>query len=108
LVGDVQVCDGCFDRRIATLTAFPRLPDPTPAVVLSGADGRRHHLRFRIWRAPTGIEVQLDEAGKNWGGALTRTRAGTSALVIQDRVQDARTAAEVVELFRRTERHGDE
>lgn len=28
-----------------------------------GPDGRRHSLRFRVWRAPTGIEVQLEETG---------------------------------------------
>jgi hypothetical protein len=28
-----------------------------------GSDGRRHALRFRIWRAPTGVEVELEEVG---------------------------------------------
>ena len=60
-LGGVVVCDRCFDRRIAEHTGFPRLPDPPPAIVLVGPDGRRHRLRFRVWRAPTGIEVQLEE-----------------------------------------------
>jgi hypothetical protein len=30
---------------------------------LTGSDGRRHQLRFRIWRAPTGVEAELEEAG---------------------------------------------
>ncbi|SRR6266545_4130936 len=34
---------------------------PTRPVVLTGADGRRHMMRYRIWRAPTGIMVELRE-----------------------------------------------
>ena len=62
-LGGVQVCDRCFDRRIAAHTGLPRLPDPPPPIVLSGPDRRRHRLRYRVWRAPTGIEVQLEEVG---------------------------------------------
>ncbi len=40
---------------------MPRLPDAPAPVVLTGADGRRHVLRYRVWRAPTGIAVQLRE-----------------------------------------------
>jgi hypothetical protein len=60
-LGGVEVCDRCFDRRIAEHTGFPRLPEPPPPLVLAGPDDRRHRLRFRIWRAPTGIEVELEE-----------------------------------------------
>jgi hypothetical protein len=60
-LGGVEVCDSCFDRRISAETGFPRLPAPPPPIVLTGPDGRDHRLRFRIWRAPTGIEVQLGE-----------------------------------------------
>lgn len=56
-----RLCDRCFDDRVATHMGLPRLPDPPSPLVLTGPDGRRHRLRFRIWRAPTGIEVELEE-----------------------------------------------
>ncbi len=59
----MAVCDRCCDERIAEYTGLPRLPDPPGPVLLSGPDGRDHRFRFKIWRAPTGIEVQLDELG---------------------------------------------
>lgn len=62
-LGGVEVCDGCFDRRISAETGFPRLPAPPPPIVVTGPDGRDHRLRFRIRRGPTGIEVQLEETG---------------------------------------------
>ena len=62
-LGGVEVCDRCFDRRISAHTGLPRLPDPPPPIVLAGPDGRQHHLRYRVWRAGVGIEVQLDETG---------------------------------------------
>lgn len=45
------------------LTGYPRLPDPPPPITLRDGDGRTRTLSFRIWRAPTGIEVVVDEAG---------------------------------------------
>jgi hypothetical protein len=60
-LSDVLVCDRCYDKRIAEYTGLPRLPDPPLPVLLHGPDGRDHRLRFKIWRAPTGIEVQLEE-----------------------------------------------
>jgi len=59
----VSVCDRCFDIRIAAHTGLPRLPGPPPPLALEGPDGRRHELRFRIWRGPAGIEVELEETG---------------------------------------------
>jgi hypothetical protein len=56
-----SLCDRCADRRVAGMTGFPELPDPPTPIVLTGPDGRRHRLAFRIWRAPTGIEVELEE-----------------------------------------------
>lgn len=61
--GGVEVCDRCFDRRMSAHTGLPRLPDPPPPITIAGADGRRHHLRYRVWRTGVGIEVQLDETG---------------------------------------------
>jgi hypothetical protein len=57
----VGLCDRCADRRIAAITGFPELPDPPPPFVVTGADGRTHRLAARLWRAPTGIEVELEE-----------------------------------------------
>jgi len=62
-LGDVVVCHRCCDVRIVEYTGLPRLPDPPPPFLVRGPDGRDHHLRFKIWRAPTGIEVQLEEMG---------------------------------------------
>jgi hypothetical protein len=57
------LCDRCTDRRIAATTGHPELPDPPPPLEIIGRNGQRHVLTFRIWRAPTGVEVELDEAG---------------------------------------------
>ncbi len=48
---------------MAARTGLPRLPDPPAPLVLEGPDGRRHGFRFRIWRGPAGIEVELEETG---------------------------------------------
>jgi len=63
VLGGVEVCDRCFDRRMSAHTGLPRLPDPPQPIAISGPDGRRHHLRYRVWRAGVGVEVQLDETG---------------------------------------------
>lgn len=62
-LGGVWLCDRCADRRVARITRYPELPDPPPPVTLRGPDGREHHLRYRLWRAPTGIEAELEELG---------------------------------------------
>jgi hypothetical protein len=61
-LGGANLCDRCADRRIARVTGFPELPDPPPPFVVHGADGRPHELVPRLWRAPTGIELELEEA----------------------------------------------
>lgn len=60
LAGEL-LCDRCTDRRVAVITGHPELPDPPPPLEITSSDGRRHVLKFRIWRAPTGIEVELEE-----------------------------------------------
>jgi hypothetical protein len=60
----IDLCDQCFDRRIATATGYSELPEPPPPESLRGADGRIHQFRYRIWRAPTGIAVEADEVGR--------------------------------------------
>ncbi|MET7622369.1 hypothetical protein [Streptomyces sp. NPDC005408] len=55
------LCDPCLNERIAAVTGMPRLPLAPPPVEVVGGDGRRHGLRYRLWRAPTGISVRLVE-----------------------------------------------
>ncbi|WP_369228480.1 hypothetical protein AB5J52_48415 (plasmid) [Streptomyces sp. R39] len=55
------LCDPCLDERIAAATGMPRLPAAPAPVEMVGEDGRRHVLRYRLWRAPTGISVRLVE-----------------------------------------------
>jgi hypothetical protein len=38
---------------------LPVLPDAPDPIVIYGRDRRRHTLRFRLWRAPTGMCVEL-------------------------------------------------
>ncbi|MET7489376.1 hypothetical protein [Streptomyces sp. NPDC005538] len=64
LSGDGPLCDPCLDERIAAATGRPRLPLAPPPVEIDGGDGRRHVLRYRLWRAPTGISVRLVEEGR--------------------------------------------
>jgi hypothetical protein len=59
----VWLCDRCADRQVAVTTGHPGLPDPPDPLEMLGGDGRRHVLTFRIGRAPTGIEVELEESG---------------------------------------------
>ena len=63
VLGPGQLCDACFNDRAAALTGWPRLPHPPPPMVVTGPDGRTRELRFRILRAPTGVEVKLEETG---------------------------------------------
>jgi hypothetical protein len=62
-LGDAALCDRCADRRVSKITGYPELPDPPPPFRLVGPDGRTHDFTFRIWRAPTGVEVSLEESG---------------------------------------------
>jgi hypothetical protein len=57
------LCDPCLDERIAAATGMPRLPAAPGPVEVVGGDGRRHVLRYRLWRAPTGVSVRLVEEG---------------------------------------------
>jgi anti-sigma factor ChrR (cupin superfamily) len=61
LTGVGAFCDRCADARIAQVTGWPTLPEPPAPVVLTGPDRREHTLRYRLWRAPTGISIDLVE-----------------------------------------------
>jgi len=62
-LGDANLCDRCADRRVANITGWPELGEPPPALRLSDPDGVDHELRYRLWRAPTGICAELEEVG---------------------------------------------
>ncbi len=93
-LGDVVVCDRCCDVRIAEYTGLPRLPDPPPPFLVRGPDGRDHRLRFKIWRAPTGVEVQLDEMGLPVGEGYRFAVLGDHDADIEDLVARVRSLAE--------------
>ena len=74
---------------------MPSVPGP---VWLTGGDGRRHRMRYRIWRAPTGISVELreeetsgGEGGFEFGLALGSFEGWRFRLVIEDRSADVRS-----------------
>jgi hypothetical protein len=106
-LGDVVVCDRCCDKRIAEYTGLPRLPEPPPPVLLRGLDGRDHRLRFKIWRAPTGIEVQLDEMGVPVGEGYRFAVLGDHDAAVEDLVARVRSVAEseVGQLYLEPARH---
>jgi hypothetical protein len=56
------MCDQCFNIEIGRPMGLPGLPEPPRPFELNGPDGRRHRFGYRIWRAPTGIAVELEEA----------------------------------------------
>lgn len=89
-----MLCDRCFDCRIAEQTGLPRLPDPPPPLVLVGPDGRRHRFRFRIWRAPTGIEVQLEETDVTVGEGYEFAVLGDHDANVDGLIEHVRQQAE--------------
>ncbi|MDQ6728639.1 MAG: hypothetical protein M3066_21140 [Actinomycetota bacterium] len=94
VLGGVEVCDRCFDRRISAHTGLLRLPDPPPPIAISGPDGRRHLLRYRVWRAGVGIEVQLDETGVPVGGGYRFAVLGDNDAELDTLVAEVRAMAE--------------
>ncbi|MGH8921652.1 MAG: DUF7713 domain-containing protein [Actinomycetes bacterium] len=88
--------DRCFDDRLVASTGWARLPSVPGPVWLTGADGRRHRMRYRIWRAPTGVVVELREEGLAGGedgfefGVLGGHDADVSMLVaaVRARAED--------------------
>lgn len=93
-LGGTSLCDRCFDDRIAAHLGLPSLPDPPPPLVSTGPDGRRHRLRFRIWRAPTGIEVQLQETDVPLGKGYEFAVLGDHHADVEDLVARVRALAE--------------
>lgn len=67
-LGDRDLCDRCFDRRIAALTGHAELPEPPSPDVFIGPDGRAHRFLYRLWRAPTGVAAEAEEEGSPGNG----------------------------------------
>jgi hypothetical protein len=89
---DGPLCDRCFDDRVSASMGMPKLPDVPEPVVITGPDGCRHVLRYRIWRAPTGIAVELREDGVPAGegfefGVLGDHDADVAALAARVRAE---------------------
>ena len=93
-LGGVEVCDRCFDRRMSAHTGLPRLPEPPSPITISGPDGRRHRLRYRIWRAGVGIEVQLDETGVAVGEGYRFAVLGDNDAEVDTLLSQVRSTAE--------------
>ena len=60
-LGPKLLCDRCFDRAVSRVTGWPELPDPPGPETLRGPDGRKHHMRFRLWRSGSGIVAEAEE-----------------------------------------------
>jgi hypothetical protein len=73
---NVLLCDSCADKRISELTGLPRLPAPPPPITLCDGEGRKRTLGFRVWRAPTGVEVVVEETGVPLGEGYERAVLG--------------------------------
>ena len=61
LLDAVPLCDRCYDARIAASQDWPRLPEPPAPETITGPDGRRHRIVYRVWRSPGGIAVEAAE-----------------------------------------------
>lgn len=90
----IPLCDRCADKRIARLTGHPELPEPPPPLTLVDSAGQRHVLRHRIWRAPTGIEVELEEQGTPPGEGYHRAVLGDHDADVDQLVEHLRRLAE--------------
>ena len=90
----VSLCDRCADRCISSITGYPEPADPPPPISLTGADGRQHELVFRVWRAPTGIEVELEGTGVPVGDGYHFAALGSHEADVNDLVAHVTRAAE--------------
>jgi hypothetical protein len=86
--------DRCADRRVAVITGHPELPAPPPPLEMESGDGRRHVLTFRIGRAPTGIEVALEEFGVPIGEGYHFAALGAHDADLNELVMSVRRQAE--------------
>jgi hypothetical protein len=97
-LGGTDLCDRCADRGVAQLTGWPELGEPPPPIRVLDPDGVAHELRYRVWRAPTGICVDLEEVGVVpgegfWFSVLGDHEADVADLVAQVRHTATREVA---------------
>lgn len=90
---NVSLCDGCADKRVARMTGYPELPEPPPPMTLTDDDGRPHTLRFRLWRAPTGVETELEEVGVPVGEGFHMAVLGTHDANVDELIAHLRRRA---------------
>jgi hypothetical protein len=67
---------------------LPEPPDPPPDETLTGADGRPHRFRYRLWRAPTGIVAEAEEADRAPGDGYNFKVMGPHDAIV-DRLLEA-------------------
>jgi hypothetical protein len=79
---------------VAAYTGYPELPDPPPPFKMAGGDGRSHVLSFRVWRAPTGIEGEIEESGVPAGEGYHFAVLGDHGADVDELVASARERAE--------------
>src|SRR5438067_572345 len=72
---------------------MPAAGSATP-VTLGAPDGRSHRLRYRVWRAPTGIEVELEEASVPVGEGYQFVVLGDHDADVDELISRVRTLAE--------------
>ena len=106
-----MLCDRCADRLVAGISGYPELPDPPPPITLRSTDGRDHHLAYRVWRAPTGIEVELEESnpGEPGGGyhfAVLGAHDADVAWLVEAVTERAMAAVAVPQLVANPHRSG--
>jgi hypothetical protein len=93
-LGRILLCDRCLDKRVAAQTGFTELPEAPAPVTLTDVEGGHHTLRYRIWRAPTGIEVELQEMEVPAGEGYHRAVLGAHDADVDELVADVRARAE--------------
>lgn len=59
--GGGPLCERCVDAEVSEATGWPRLLVPPGPVSITDPDGNTRVLRYRFWRAPTGIVVEAAE-----------------------------------------------
>jgi hypothetical protein len=93
-LGEAQLCDACYNDRVAALTGSAPLPRPPPPMVIIGPDGRSHRLAYRILRAPAGVEVKLEETGVEPGQGYGFAVLGDHDAHVAPLLRQVRTIAE--------------
>ena len=87
----VPLCDRCHDNRISEATGWPRLPEPPAPETITGPDGRRHLMVYRVWRSPAGIVVEVSEGDRSFEGYSAQV-VGTHEANVATLLDEAKAA----------------